>query len=213
MEYKRQFLNESRITDDKKAMLTFINNNSNLISGFDVRDLYYKVIEKKLQEETGLYFYRSYGYFITETFSDFKANEDLPYDQILSEFRKFEISTGLSKDDVSIKNHFKFMKNGFRYKGNGLLHRFGMYPSFKDLVYLLIYVVKGEIGKDYSEAIKIVDKYPEFKTWEFPTGKFRIPEFKGLEIVSFKNGKMQIKGLSTEQENKIQHVFDIINQR
>lgn len=211
--YTQKF-NEGRADDDKKSMLTFINNNSNLVDAYDIRELYYRVIAQKLEKDTGLYFrHETYGYFATDTFQDLKIKDYLPYDQILSEFRKFEMSTGLSKDDVEIKNHFKFMKSGFTYKGNGLMKRWGVYPSFKDLVYLLIYVVKGEIGKDYSEAIKIVDKYPELKTWEFPTGKFKIPEFRGIEIVSFKNGKIQIKGLSTEQENKIQHVFDIINQR
>lgn len=205
---------------DEKDMVKFISDNVKFLDKYDARELYYKTMAHKFNDEFDTYLSTDrYGKFRNDSLN-FETDAET-YDELAKAFNNFRVSTGISPEDEKLKKAFtNLTKSYFSYQGNGVLSYYS-HVTLGYLFFILYYVCKNIIGKDLGDANKLEAKYKEiiqtpgaFQIWlkDFAPVKFKVSEF-GVDIAIMKNGKLVIKGLSSQEEQKMEHLFKVVTGR
>ncbi len=200
---------------------------------FQVEELYGKLVANKLSQEFDIYvmFDERSKYFICESIGfkvrfydvkDFKQLHDMIEEQI-----------GDGAEDAKLYDLFNYFFDNVSVESKvGEFHNYARGPFPTNVFFTLLWYLKtSEIMKDYSIGGKLeniaqdyADKYPDDKaTFFYPRTylQYQIrygewidmttvdPKFSDWQIKFFQNGKVQMKGLSTEDWDKIVHLDEI----
>jgi hypothetical protein len=204
---------------------------------YEVEDLYGNMIVKKLDKEFNLYFRFDES---TNTFYcdaiDFKISmrDVKSYDE-LHDLIKDKI--GDDNEDALLKNKFKYFMDYIKVESKiGEIKDYSSY-SFDTMGFfdLLWYLKTDKFLRDGSKGHELMnvaqdyaDKYPnDNATYFYPRSGLQYQirygswidmttvdaKFSGWMVKFFKNGKIQIKGMSDEDWNKIVYIYDICKRK
>ena len=198
---------------------------------YDVEDLYGKMIASKLSEEFGIYVGFRDRYFICDSVG-FKVyfRDVKDYKQLYSMIKD---KIGDGADDAKLKDKFHYLFSELSVESKiGEFHDYSR-GSFDSMQFfdLLWYLKTDEFIRDSSIGHKLMDvaqnyadKYPtDNATYFYPRSGLQYqvrygewidmttvdPKFSGWQIKFFQNGKVQMKGLSVEDWDKIVHLDEI----
>lgn len=202
---------------------------------YDVEDLYGKMIASKLSEEFGIYVGFRDRYFICDSVG-FKVyfRDVKDYKQLYSMIKD---KIGDGADDAKLKDKFHYLFGELSVESKiGEFHDYsrGSFDSmqFFDLLWYLKtdeFIRDGSIGHKLMDvAQNYADKYPtDNATYFYPRSGLQYqvrygewidmttvdPKFSGWQIKFFQNGKVQMKGLSAEDWDKIIHINEICSRK
>ena len=202
---------------------------------YDVEDLYGKMIASKLSEEFGIYVGFRDRYFICDSVG-FKVyfRDVKDYKQLYSMI-KDEIGDGA--DDAKLKDKFHYLFGELSVESKiGEFHDYsrGSFDSmqFFDLLWYLKtdeFIRDGSIGHKLMDVAQTyADKYKDdTATYFYPRTYLQYQirygswidlstvddKFSGWQIKFFQNGKVQMKGLSAEDWDKIVHIDEICSRK
>jgi hypothetical protein len=198
---------------------------------YDVEDLYGKMIASKLSEEFGIYVGFQDRYFICDSVG-FKVyfRDVKDYKQLYSMI-KDKIGDGV--DDAKLKDKFHYLFGELSVESKiGEFHDYsrGSFDSmqFFDLLWYLKtdeFIRDGSIGHKLMDVAQAyADKYKDdTATYFYPRTYLQYQirygswidlstvddKFSGWQIKFFQNSKVQMKGLSAEDWDKIVHIDEI----
>lgn len=75
---------------------------------------------------------------------------------------------------------------------------------------VLQYVATGEIAKDYKVVNEFIDTNDARESFGL---KAFSGTFCGLQLKGFKNGRLDVSGLSSDQQGRLAHVYNLANKR
>ena len=202
---------------------------------YQVEELYGKMIASKLSKEFGIYVGFQDRYFICDSVG-FKVyfRDVKDYKQLYSMIKD---KIGDDVDDTKLKDKFHYLFSELSVESKiGEFHDYsrGSFDSmqFFDLLWYLKtdeFVRGGSIGHKLMDvAQEYADKYTDdTATYFYPRSvlQYQIrygswidlttvdPKFSGLQIKFFQNGKVQMKGLSAEDWDKIIHIDEICSKK
>ena len=202
---------------------------------YDVEDLYGKMIASKLSKEFGIYVGFRDRYFICDSVG-FKVyfRDVKDYKQLYSMIKD---KIGNDVDDTKLKDKFHYLFSELSVESKiGEFHNYSR-TSFPTMMFfdLLWYLKTDEFVRDGSIGHKLMDvaqeyadKYPtDNATYFYPRSGLQYqvrygewidmttvdPKFSGWQIKFFQNGKVQMKGLSSEDWDKIVHLDEICSRK
>lgn len=202
---------------------------------YDVEDLYCKMIASKLSEEFGIYVGFRDRYFICDSV-EFKVyfRDVKDYKQLYSMIKD---KIGDGADDAKLKDKFHYLFGELSVESKiGEFHDYSR-SSFDSMGFfdLLWYLKTDEFIRDGSIGHKLMDvaqayadKYKDdTATYFYPRTYLQYQirygswidlstvddKFSGWQIKFFQNGKVQMKGLSTEDWDKIVHLDEICSRK
>ena len=202
---------------------------------YDVEDLYGKMIASKLSEEFGIYVGFRDRYFICDSVG-FKVyfRDVKDYKQLYSMIKD---KIGDCADDAKLKDKFHYLFGELSVESKiGEFHDYSR-GSFDSMQFfdLLWYLKTDEFIRDGSIGHKLMDVAQayadEYKddtaTYFYPRTYLQYQirygswidlstvddKFSGWQIKFFQNGKVQMKGLSTEDWDKIVHIDEICSRK
>ena len=202
---------------------------------YDVEDLYGEMIASKLSKEFGIYVGFRDRYFVCDSVG-FKVyfRDVKDYKQLYSMIKD---KIGDDVDDTKLKDKFHYLFSELSVESKiGEFHDYsrGSFDSmqFFDLLWYLKtdeFVRGGSIGHKLMDVAQdYADKYSDDNaTYFYPRSvlQYQIrygswidlttvdPKFSGLQIKFFQNGKVQMKGLSSEDWDKIIHLDEICSRK
>jgi hypothetical protein len=184
-----------------------------LLEGYGIcyqfEKLYESIVSHKFKEVFPDFYIQVEGNEWRSDRTGFEVPIDTDFDDIIHAFNKFLQSNNV--DELKIKEAFGFLKSEALWLvGTSELKqsfRYGI-NCIGSLFYVLRYVCNDSIDKDLREAHDLMDKNNITNSKD--SFKEYIKEF-GVEITSLKNGKIKLKGLSKEQEEKLAYVFGLFN--
>ena len=202
---------------------------------YQVEDLYGKMIASKLSKEFGIYVGFRDRYFICDSVG-FKVyfRDVKDYKQLYSMIKD---KIGDDVDDTKLKDKFHYLFDEISVESKvGEFHDYsrGSFDSmgFFDLLWYLKtdeFIRDGSIGRKLMDVAQdYADKYTDdTATYFYPRTylQYQIrygtwidlatvdPKFNGWQIKFFQNGKVQMKGLSTEDWDKIVHLDEICSRK
>ena len=202
---------------------------------YDIENLYGKMIASKLSKEFGIYVGFRDRYFICDSVG-FKVyfRDVKDYKQLCSMIKD---KIGDDVDDTKLKDKFHYLFSELSVESKiGEFHDYsrGSFDSmqFFDLLWYLKtneFIRDGSIGSNLMNvAQNYADKYPtDNATYFYPRSGLQYqvrygewidmttvnPKFNGLQIKLFQNGKVQMKGLSAEDWDKIIHLDEICSRK
>lgn len=202
---------------------------------YDVEDLYGKMIASKLSEEFGIYVGFRDRYFICDSVG-FKVyfRDVKDYKQLYSMIKD---TIGDGADDAKLKDKFHYLFGELSVESKvGEFHDYsrGSFDSmqFFDLLWYLKtdeFIRDGSIGHKLMDVAQVyADKYKDdTATYFYPRTYLQYQirygswidlstvddKFSGWQIKFFQNGKVQMKGLSTEDWDKIIHLDEICSRK
>ena len=202
---------------------------------YKVEDLYGDMIASKLSEEFGIYIGFDNRYFTCSSIGfkvyfkdvkDFKQLHDMIADKI-----------GNGADDAKLNDKFYYFFSNVSVESKiGEFHNYDRYSfnsmSFFDLLWYLKtdeFIRDGSIGHKLMDVAQdYADKYSDDNaTYFYPRSglQYQIrygswidlttvdPKFSGWQIKFFQNGKVQMKGLSAEDWDKVIHLDEICSRK
>jgi hypothetical protein len=202
---------------------------------YDVEDLYGKMIASKLSEEFGIYVGFRDKYFICDSVG-FKVyfRDVKDYKQLYSMIKD---KIGDGADDAKLKDKFHYLFGELSVESKiGEFHDYSR-GSFDSMQFfdLLWYLKTDEFIRDGSIGYKLMDvaqayadKYKDdTATYFYPRTYLQYQirygswidlstvddKFSGWQIKFFQNGKVQMKGLSTEDWDKIVYLDNICSKK
>lgn len=202
---------------------------------YDVEDLYGEMIASKLSKEFGIYVGFRDRYFICDSVG-FKVyfRDVKDYKQLYSMI-KDKIGDGV--DDAKLKDKFHYLFGELSVESKiGEFHDYsrGSFDSmqFFDLLWYLKtdeFIRDGSIGHKLMDVAQAyADKYKDdIATYFYPRTYLQYQirygswidlstvddKFSGWQIKFFQNGKVQMKGLSAEDWDKIVHIDEICSRK
>ena len=202
-----------------------------------VEKLYGKLVADKLDQEFDVYvgYDESNGYFSCDAIGLKIAMRDVKDYDDLFDMIKSKLEGGES--DAKLKNKFEWL-----FKELGVESKVGEFHDYSrssfntmgffDLLWYLKtdeFIRDGSIGHDLMDTAQAyADKYPNDEaTYFYPQDFLRYQirqgewidmgtvdtKFSGWQIKFFKNGKIQMKGLSDKDWDKIVHIDEIVSRR
>lgn len=202
---------------------------------YDVEDLYGKMIASKLSEEFEIYVGFRDRYFICDSVG-FKVyfRDVKDYKQLYSMIKD---TIGDGADDAKLKDKFHYLFGELSVESKvGEFHDYsrGSFDSmqFFDLLWYLKtdeFIRDGSIGHKLMDVAQAyADKYQDdTATYFYPRTYLQYQirygswidlstvddKFSGWQIKFFQNGKVQMKGLSVEDWDKIVHIDEICSRK
>ena len=200
-----------------------------------VEDLYGKLVADELSEEFGIYIGFDNKYFTCSSIGfkvyfkdvkDFKQLHDMIADKIGNgaDDAKLNDKFYYFFSSVSVESKIGEFRNYDRYSFNSM--------SFFDLLWYLKtdeFIRDGSIGHKLMDVAQdYADEYPtDNATYFYPRSGLQYqvrygewidmttvdPKFSGWQIKFFQNGKVQMKGLSTEDWDKLIHLDEICSRK
>ena len=205
---------ESRMTESKEVdisdMLSFLTQNKNYVNKFPLKDTYTQAVAEKFRDEFDIYL-SSDNFEIASI--KFKASSVwITYDQLVKEYKEFSAKSGISSEDQKVKQAFEYLLRYARFDGKMTLSNF-------DKIYLsqifsfLLYIKNGKMpeqgvkgtGGDIEAEVKENTDYDYWGNKAFRS--FKSKYLPGYTMSLLKNGKFIVKGLSSNDIEKIKHVF------
>ena len=202
---------------------------------YDVEDLYGEMIASKLSKEFGIYVGFRDRYFICDSVG-FKVyfRDVKDYKQLYSMIKD---KIGDGADDAKLKDKFHYLFSELSVESKiGEFHDYsrGSFDSmqFFDLLWYLKtdeFIRDGSIGHKLMDVAQAyADKYKDdTATYFYPRTYLQYQirygswidlstvddKFSGWQIKFFQNGKVQMKGLSVEDWDKIVHLDEICSRK
>ena len=204
---------------------------------YQVENLYGHMIAKHLDKEFDIYvdFDETYKQFICDALGLKISMRDVKDYESLHKI--FEEKLSDNSDDVHLKNKFKSLMDDFRLGDKvGEMYDSSRYslPVYS-LLDILWYIKTDEWKRDLSignelekTAQRYADEYPnDTATLFYPTHGllYRLrysswidmitvdPKFEGWQLKFFQNGKIQIKGMSQDDWDKLVHLDEICSRK
>lgn len=198
---------------EQSAMLIFIKKYIGLLGEYDLEDLFMKLFAKAFNKETGLYV-EDKGKFpyvtIFKKVRDYGTNEAWSINFSLSVPDNIEVLKKLLKErgvswtefivyyhtnDLVSSYHFrKSAPKKFSYSRNGN----------SAFVYFLRWLVNGKYDENYEQA----NDFLKEKGISYNQGNFEF-EIGNIKVKSFMNGRLDINGLTPDQEKKTDRYLEI----
>ena len=204
---------------------------------YQVEELYGKLIAHKLYKDFGVYvsFDERSKYFRCDSIGlNVSMNKLKDYNDLFDMIQE-KLSDGV--EDAKLYDLFKYFFDNVSVESKvGEFHNYsrGSFPSNVFLT-LLWYIKTDDVMKDYSIGSKLMDiaqdyadKYPnDSATFFYPRTYLQYqvrygewidlttvdPKFSGWQIKFFQNGKVQMKGLSNDNWDKIIHLDEICSRK
>lgn len=200
------YFNRLKESVSEKYMKEFVIDNMDLLDGSYLEDTYKQLVLIRLNKEIPeSYISYSYGEFIDDV-TKVSIGSNFTYDVIYETFKNALDTFGI--DDAQIKRQFYYSCKSFYYTGNGTFEystRYGL-NNITDLLSILYWVIH-DIFVKYDEISKVLKNHNLDEYTLMFNEKF--PELGNIEIRYFKNGNIKIKGLSSEELDRLQYVFTI----
>lgn len=188
---------------NKDTMVKFINSNKDLFDEYDVRDLYKKVLQKKVNKAIG-------GYFEFANYND-KSENLIREEETFTENKKriYNFFKKHLKNDHDMKVYFncKLVYNWYYTRvikeTTNILYLSNSENGLSSVLYFLDYILTGEIRENLSE----VNQWQKENDVRFDEG-FIDKEFHGITITR-RGGSYALKGLTDEQRSEIKRYLEI----
>jgi hypothetical protein len=204
------------LTSAKGNMIQFIRENLILVDDYDLKELYFKVIQKKFYKEYGFYLEANNSGSFVHNELKFKVNDILNYEQLEFAWKEWEKQSGMSEQERNERVKFDSLFNYYylhieKVNANGNVEFSLGKNGIGNFLFLMFYVIHGEIHNDYSIENQLVDNYKlRGITWDdesFPHVK--VIEL-GIEMKRLKNGKLIVKGLIDKDLNEIERIRKLV---
>jgi len=187
----------------KETMMKFINSNKDLVDEYDVKDLYRKILQKKVNEALG-------GYFEIAKYSD-SADYLIREGETFAENKKriYRFFKKHLKNDQDMKVYFncKIVYNWYYTRVTketaNILHLSNNPSGLSSVLHFLYYILTGEIRENLAE----VNQWASDKGVRYDEG-FMDKEFHGI-IITRRGGTYALKGLTDEQRSEIKRYLNI----
>ena len=204
---------------------------------YQVEELYGKLIAKYLDKQFDIYvsFDERSKYFRCDAIGlNVSMNKLNDYDEL---FDIIKSKLGNVGDEAKLKNKFHYLFDEISVESKvGEFHNYSR-TSFPTMIFfdLLWYLKTNEFIRDGSIGHKLMDVAQEYadkytddnSTYFYPRSvlQYQIrygswidlttvdPKFSSLQIKFFQNGKVQMKGLSSEDWDKIVHLDEICSRK
>lgn len=178
---------------------------------YKLNDIYNDLITKKFREDyPDFYLETRYNEFIVDS-AKFKISIDSTYEDIVKAFEK-AVGSGDSRENAKLKAKFNYSCGRFRNEGNGNLLEYRSYGmnSLDSLLFILTWVIDDVIPPDLGEA----QDWMREKGLSSNSVMFKETfEELGVEITSQKNGKIKIRGLDSNELERLDFLFEICERK
>ncbi len=204
--YKSEY--QEKINDS--YIKNFIKSNTDSSSEkYKIEDLYEVLVAEKFKKETGHYISLERGSLWVIPSIDFSTRSE-SYEDILRDYKNFIQQSPLNKQEILEKSKLSFIKSYLRGSSSETLsvNEYGV----DALLYLLDYVINGEIKKDLGPVHKIIQKYSQTSTGrEWYPSNLAIEELKPLVLTIQKNRKVKLKGLTKKHHDEINRLIKLLD--
>lgn len=198
---------------EETSWVDFVKQYLPLLDEFDLRDLFKKLYTKVFNKETGLYVDKEgrFDAVIVRVKKGDSYSSDQPWAIDFSQHVVENIKAlkqvlkdrGVTWDEFftyyntrSLVNsyHFRRTDKSFSYSRNGN----------SAFVYFLRWLVNGTYDENWKEA----NDFLEERKISYNAGRFEF-EIGNIKVKSFENGRLDLKGLTPDQEKKIDRYLEI----
>jgi hypothetical protein len=202
----KRYLTESKRS--VKGMLNFISKNQNFIHDYQLSEIWENVAKEKFQKDTGFYPTTSrYKWQIPTLAWELEHTDNMSYEDILNDFKKFQGKSSFSPQEQIEKTSFTSLLQYAKWDGKNLTG-IGSY-DMNSLLRFLRYIVYNKLDKNLAEANKIMDDMGWSYSSDFRNEKLQ--DVGGITMSKLKNGKIIIKGLNRKQIDNINRISGMTN--
>lgn len=189
----------------KKDIAQFIFDNYTKATDRDFEEMFFKVYAKVLTEKTGSQFNADYYHVTSYYFSKFKVDTNLSIIEVADQFIKYVEAKGVDYKDFILYSNIKPVFSSGYFKRNGTNQTFrytGQYNT--DLIDFLLHIAGEKKLADYSEAhnfqqTRNIDHQAVIKN----------ETIGNITFSTFQNGRVDIKGLTDQQQAEIDRLIAI----
>ena len=194
--------------DSKETLLSYIKENLDILDKYDLGDIKKKINQSLIVEKLHVYFDNDlFGNVINkdnvfDLSLDFKENE-----------KRFNL--WVNQNFGSKKTFYDYYYCKTIFKSYHFRSKNGNYYSSSDMIIsiffqFMIFLIKNEKHENLAKANELADKYTQ-KIQNIWQGCY-VSEL-GIYVKFYKNGRTDIKGLSEEQETKIEYLYQLSRKR
>ena len=198
----------------KKELVSYIKETIDILDTYDLEDVKKKINKSLIEEKLNVsYDNEIFGNLLninkTNVFDlslDFKENE-----------KRFKLwvnqNFGSQKtfyDYYHCQQIFKWYY--FRLKGENYYCSFGKinFGFFFDFMY---FIVKNEKHENLAQGNELADKYRQINSYKNFWKGCEIKELNNIYVKFYKNGRIDIKGLTENQKFKIEYLYELSKKR
>lgn len=181
-----------------------------ILDKYDLSEIYDKAFKEYFRKSYSDFYLDHEGNKWKESSVGFETSDNATLAQVLEAFEKHINNYSGGADVAKLKSKFERYADNLWYLGNGELKQYFRYDTAQtdNLFYILDYILNGEIGKDLGRVQTIMKNHGLSSSVYAYSDIFK--EFGNIQIIALKNGKIKIKGLSSEEESALQDLFDIV---
>ena len=188
----------------KKELLSYIKENIDVLDKYDLGDIKEKVNKSLIAEKLHVYLNEpdlfgsvSNGNNVFDLSLDFKDNE-----------RRFKL--WINQNFGSKKTFYDYYHCKNLFKWYHFRRKDGNYYSSNDLIigiffHVMYFLIKNEKHENLAQGNELADKYGQINSYK----NF----WKGCEIKELNNGRIDIKGLTEEQQTIIEYFYELSRKR
>lgn len=197
--------------DTKEKLLFYIKENIDILDKYDLADIKKKVNKSLIEEKLHVY--------LNADLFGSVVNRDNVFDLSL-DFKENEkrFNLWVNQNFGSKKTFYDYYYCNTIFKSYHFRSKNGNYFSSDDMIiaiffHFMYFLIKNEKYENLAKGNELADKYTKkniqsYNIWQ----GCQVSEL-GIYVKFYKNGRIDIKGLTEEQETKIEYFYELSRKR
>lgn len=200
-------------TDYQQHMTNFVVSNLKMLDSYDLEKIYKDLFNKKARKQIGIYFndkgeteklrlskkcdgYYTTGNFALNYYEPIEANESRLSDELMKR--------GVTLDEFKNYDDFNYLFSSCYLRKDGEHYIISNEHSVNSLINFMRFIVNGHRDENLKEANEFCDK----NGLRYDSHAYEVT-LENITLKKFKNGRLDIKGMTAEQEATLNRYFEI----